>query len=136
MQDSKFAEFIFTAMQTMILAAVPTLTGFIIAFIKSKINNIIFQTKNEKLRTGLDDLNNIICAAVEYTSQTYVDELKNKNIFTRQEQIKALSQTKAKIFEQIKPEFMQLFENTYGDIRNYVELKIEEHIHNRNTRDN
>ena len=72
-------ELLFNLLQAVIIAAVPTLTAFLVNLISTK-------KANAKSNSYLLQIADAVATAVSATSQTYVDNLKQGGIFSAEEQ--------------------------------------------------
>lgn len=122
-----------TIIQAVIIAVVPILTGYAVAFIKHNINLIAAQTTNEKVKRALEELGDTVSAAVAHTSQTYVDDIKKSGVFYSDDQQYALAKAKATTLATLTPATHDILKTTYDDLQTLVETKIEEAIRKQKT---
>lgn len=116
--------------QTILLSIISiVLTGLVtwaaerlIAFINSKIAN----TKYAKYLTDAVD---VITRAVKTTYQTYVQSLKDKNMFTAEAQVDALIMAKDMALKQLSNDVRQYITNNFGDVETWIEGTIESIIY-------
>ena len=106
------------------------LTAFVVAWIKSKINNINAKTNNELLKSTLDTVETIVINAVIATNQTYVDSLKEQNAFDVEAQQKAFQKTydvvMASLTEDTKNGLMKLTTDLNLYITEMIEAKTKQ----------
>jgi len=99
-----------------------SLTGFVISWISLNI-------KDKKLQKFLLSINNIIVKNVKYIYQTYVEELKNKNLFDTDAQNEALCRCKELIFSDFTNEMKDYIMNNFGDVTEWITNQIETTIY-------
>ena len=69
-----------------------------------------------------------ISTAVTYTSQTYVDALKNSGKFTKENQEEALKKAVEQAEKLLTAEARSFLEKAYGDLNAYLVSKIEAEV--------
>ncbi len=84
--------------------------------------------KDDKLKTIMTSLNEVIKNAVLETYQTYVEELKDKNMFDEKAQKKALERCLTIIKTNMPLEVKNWLEANYDDITAYLKGLIEAQI--------
>ena len=104
------------------------LTGFLVMLIKTKMNEI-----QNKIEGTLDDkylsmLSNTITACVLATNQTYVDGLKDKNIFDAEAQKEALHRTYEAVVTILSEDAKEYLTTAYGDFQEFIMQKIEAEV--------
>lgn len=112
--------------QTILLSALSViLTGLatwgverLVAFLNSKI-------KNAKALQYLTDAVGIVANAVKATYQTYVQALKDKDMFTAEAQKTALSAAVNQAQSQMSNELKNYITNNFGDLTEWITSQIE-----------
>lgn len=112
--------------QTILLSALSViLTGLatwgverLVAFLNSKI-------KNAKALQYLTDAVGIVANAVKATYQTYVQALKDKDMFTAEAQKTALSAAVNQAQSQMSNELKNYITNNFGDLTKWITSQIE-----------
>lgn len=112
--------------QTILLSALSViLTGLatwgverLVAFLNSKI-------KNTKALQYLTDAVGIVANAVKATYQTYVQALKDKDMFTAEAQKTALSAAVNQAQSQMSNELKNYITNNFGDLTEWITSQIE-----------
>ncbi len=94
----------------------------LIALINCKLNN-------SKYAKYLVDATNIIATAVKSTYQTYVQSLKNEDIFTKETQEKALEQAREMAISQLSFEVKNYIEKNFGNVEIWINSNIESIIY-------
>ena len=94
----------------------------LIALINSKLAN----SKYAKYLTSAVD---VITRAVKTTYQTYVQSLKDKNMFTAEAQKEALSKAGEMALAQLTDDSKKWIESNFGDIKTWISNTIESVIY-------
>lgn len=105
-----------------IIGVLITAVGTILTYV---INKYI---KNDKLKSIVSSLNTLVLNSVEYVYQTYVEALKDENMFTEEAQKEALAQCLAKIEENLPTDVKEWLEENYDDVTSYLTDLIESTI--------
>lgn len=115
-------------MQVVIIPAIPIIVTFLVKFCKAKTDEAISTVNNETLRQALSEATDAVYTAVTYTSQTYVDSLKEQGTFDKEAQIIALNTALKKAQSLLAAETKELLEFLYGDLDNWLTTKIEQTV--------
>lgn len=99
----------------------PILTAVLKSFLQTWIN----KCKNDKIKEILFDATEIMEDAVNFTSQTFVDELKKQGAFTDEAKADAAKRAAERTYELMTQEMKDTITANYGDLEKYVETKIE-----------
>jgi len=121
-------ELLFNLLQTVIVAVVPTLTVFLVNLIKSKSAQAAAVAENEKAAGYILHIAEAVTTAVNYTSQTYVDNLKSDGFFNTPEQKVAISLALDTAKSSLTKSTLDFIETAYGDVTEYLVTKIEAEI--------
>lgn len=121
-------EFLQNILYAIIVAAVPVLTTFLCTWLKSLYESNKVKIKNEKVSATLDNVADIILAAVQTTTSTYVKQLKADNLFDVNAQKEAFNRTFETVRKQLTEDSKKVIAETYGDIETYITNKIEQFI--------
>jgi hypothetical protein len=108
-----------------IIPILGVLTAFIVAWIKSKINNVNAKTNNELLKSTLDTVEAIVVNAVIATNQTYVDSLKEQNAFDAEAQKKAFQKTYDVVMASLTEDTKNGLTKLTTDLNLYITEMIE-----------
>ena len=112
-------------MQTVIYVGLPILVGFIVKAINSFFTLLKQKTDNEQIQRQLSNAESAVENAVNYVSQTYVNELKRQDGLGIEEQRLAFKQTKMLAVDMINSEAQSLIEGVYGEFDVWLNAKIE-----------
>jgi hypothetical protein len=113
---------LFSAIGAVLTAVITWATQRLIIWLNSKI-------KNEKSAKIMEQAVNIVANAVKSTYQTYVESLKNINAFTKEAQITALNNAIGQTKALLTKDMIKLINNTYGNLEEWINLKIESTIY-------
>lgn len=108
---------------------VPIIAGLLawgISVLKKLVNEKI---DNATLREILNDGLTVIENSVKYTYQTYVEGMKDKDIFDEAAQKQALQMAKDKALSMLSEGFINMIKDMYGDVNNWLETNIESTIY-------
>lgn len=123
-------EFLSALLQAVIIAAVPVIAAFAAKGLKALAAYLATKADNEIIRKYLQEAADAIATAVTYVSQTYVDALKASDTFTKENQEEALQKAMEKAQAMLSAEAIEFLEEAYGDLRTYLETKIEQEVRN------
>lgn len=94
----------------------------LIAWLNTKI-------KDQKALTYLNNAISTITSVVKATYQTYVEALKNENMFTKEAQEQALNKAVEQVKTTISAEVKNFITENYGDLTEWIKLQIESAIY-------
>ncbi len=120
-----WVELLRTIFEICIIPLLGTLTTYVIKLIQTKRDSIKSKTKSETLQKYIDMLADTITACVVATNQTYVEALKDKDIFDEKAQAEALDRTYKAVIEILPDEALKYLNEAYGDINTFILNKIE-----------
>lgn len=108
--------------------------GVIITGLATWLSTYIVKLLNEKIKDKqfarwLSQIIEIITNAVKCTYQTYVEALKDENMFTKEAQEEALKRTLQSIKSQLSQESIKFIEDNFGDVEKWLIEKIESIIY-------
>ena len=106
---------------TVLTVTIPILLRYFILWINAKKVNELSDTEKKYLDMALD----AIYAATLETTQTYVSGLKDKNMFDKEAQKKALEMSINKAKEIMGERTREALEAIVGDINIYITSQIE-----------
>lgn len=109
-----------------VLSVFMVLATCLVTWITRKITNFIDnKIKDAKVKTLLNDALGVVTRAIKETTQTYVDSLKEKNMFDKTAQQKALEMTKEKIKSQLKASTIEYIEQNFNGFDVWLSTTIE-----------
>ena len=98
---------------------------FVIEYIAQKKEQVKAQTDNELAQKYLDILNDTIAKCVTATNQTYVESLKEQNVFDADAQKEAFNKTYNAVIETLGDEANKYLPMVIGDLQTYITERIE-----------
>ena len=119
-------EFLQNLLFAVITAAVPVATTYLCKWLDSLYERNKTKIKNEKAQTVLRQVSDMLVAAVETTTNTYVKELKAKDLFNAEAQKQAFNRTFETAKKQLTEESTMIIADVYGDVETYLTNKIEQ----------
>lgn len=118
-------EFIIELLQAVAAAAVPVCAAFLVQFLRRKSEEIGAQVDSLTTKELLAEVTEAVTTAVTYTSQTYVDALKNAGKFDAEAQEEFAKKALTACLQSISPAAQRFIESTYDGIREYLTTRIE-----------
>lgn len=121
-------EFVQELLLAISTAAIPVVATFLCECLisLSKANKV--KVKNEKAQATIGLVTDMIVAAVETTTNTYVKQLKAENLFDAEAQKEAFSRTFETVKQQLTEESAKIIAEVYGDVEAYLTNKIEQFV--------
>ena len=101
------------------------LTAFLIQYINAKKVEISTNVDNKLADKYINMLADTITKCVIATNQTYVDSLKDKEVFTVEAQKEAYQKTMDAVMAILSEEAKTYLTNTFGDLETYLQTQIE-----------
>lgn len=117
-----------TIWQICIIPLLTVLTAYIVKFINKKSESLQKTTDNELYKKYIALLDETITKCVIATNQTYVDTLKNKNVFDAEAQKEAFKRTYESVMAILSIEAKTYLENAVGDLNAYITKTIEAQV--------
>ena len=119
-------EFLQNLVYVIITAAVPVITTFVCKYLQALYEEHKNKIKNEKAQVVLGQVVDMIGAAVETTTNTYVKNLKASEMFDADAQKEAFRMTYETVKGQLTDEAKDIISNTYSDVDLFLTTKIEQ----------
>ena len=107
------------------IAMLVALGGAAIAFLKAKITEVNTSSDNDTANRIRWEVAEAVEDAVTAVNQTFVEELKNKNLFDKEKQEEAFERALEGTIDALSRETVDFINNTYGDINIWLIDKIE-----------
>lgn len=117
-----------TALELFLTVLLTILTKFLISFFSSKISEVKQKTQNELFHKYLDMINKTIEDCVIATNQTYVEALKNKDMFDAAAQKEAFNKTFEAVKTLLSTEAINYITELTGDADLYLSTLIEAEV--------
>lgn len=107
------------------IAMLIALGGAAIAFLKAKITAVNTESDNDTANRIRWEVAEAVEDAVTAVNQTFVEELKSKNLFDKEKQEEAFERALEGTIDALSRETVDFINNTYGDINIWLIDKIE-----------
>lgn len=114
-----------TLMSMVILPLLLALSGFAVAWLRKKTQEITANIKDSTVRKYVDLASDAVTKAVQTTFQTYVDTLKAQGKFDKEAQLTALQKAKDTATALITDEAKRVIAEAYGDFDKWLASTIE-----------
>ena len=121
-------EFLFDLIQAVATAAIPVLAGYIVLYLRKAVKKLSSEIDSEQLKNAVGEAADAVSTAVSFTSQTYVDTLKQNGIFDEAAQKEALQTSLNMATSLLSDAAKTLLEAVYGDLNKYLLGKIEAEV--------
>lgn len=121
-------ELLMTLIKIVILPAVPIVVTALVKFCKAKTDEALTEVESELLRQALNEATDAVYTAVTYTSQVYVDSLKQSGSFDKAAQEQALKTALEKAESMLAEDTKKLLESLYGNLQDWLTVKIEQAV--------
>ena len=114
-----------TLMSMVILPLLLALSGFAVAWLRKKTQEITANINDATVRKYVDLASDAVTKAVQTTFQTYVDALKAQGKFDKEAQLTALQKAKDTATALITDEAKRVIAEAYGDFDKWLASTIE-----------
>lgn len=114
--------------QVCIVPLLGILTAYLVKYIQVKGKELSVQSDNELAAKYIDMLTQTISDCVIATNQTYVEALKDKNVFTEEAQKEAFNRTYTAVMAILSEDAKEYLTQAFGDLESYVTKKIEAEV--------
>ena len=114
--------------QVCIIPLLGILTTYLVKFISSKIQAMQKENDNELYRKYMQLLDETIGKCVIATNQTYVENLKDKNAFTKEAQEEAFKKTYEAVMSILSVDAQKYLSEAVGDLNAYITKSIEAQV--------
>lgn len=121
----EYKELIQTIMQTVLIPLLIALTGFIVKWVNAKANELKSKTEDDRYDLYIDILQELVTKTVIMVNQTYVDELKKENAFTKEAQIEAFNKVYETVITSLSEDVYTYLEQIIGNLNDYITVLIE-----------
>lgn len=118
-------EFLLTLLQSILIAAVPTISAFICKFLWAKAKEAMQRIQNEDAKRLMQEAMDAVDAAVVSTTQTYVDTLKKNGQFSLANQQEAFQMSYNTAVAIMTQEAKDFITNAYGALDDWLKTQIE-----------
>lgn len=123
-------ELFWQILPAVLVAVIPILSGFLCRLLKRLADEVVQNMEDERVKVLVGEIDAAVQSAVNYVNQTFVDELKKAGTFGEDPQYakEAFRTAYETAIETISSDAMDWISETFGDVRKYLEVKIEESV--------
>ena len=114
--------------QTVFIPLLIALGGFIVKWINAKANQLKEKATDDKYYLYIDILQELVTKTVIMVNQTYVDELKKENAFTKEAQIEAFNKVYETVVQSLSEDVYSYLEQIIGNLSDYITVLIESSV--------
>ena len=114
--------------QTVLIPLLVALTGFAVKWINAKANQLKEKVKDDRYYLYIDILQELVTKAVIMVNQTYVDELKKENAFTKEAQVEAFNKVYETVIQSLSEDVYSYLEQIIGNLSDYITVLIESSV--------
>ena len=115
--------------QDLLMYIIQSLCGLVITVGIPYIFTLIRKkVKDEKIERIISRVENIVSKTVTLINQTYVDALKEANMFDKEAQKAAFDMCKEKVLEMLNEESIKAIVETFGDFDEWIRTLIEAYV--------
>lgn len=115
-------------LEIVIIPLLGALTVYLVTLLKAKTKEITDKIENDKADKYIYMLSDTITKCVIATNQTYVNNLKKENAFTKEAQLKALEMTADAVLAILSDEAKSYLPTIVGDLNTYIFTQIESEV--------
>lgn len=123
-------ELFWQILPAVLVAVIPILSGFLCQLLKRLADKVVQNMEDERVKALVGEIDAAVQSAVNYVNQTFVDELKKAGTFGEDPEYaeEAFRTAYETAIETISSDAMNWISETFGDVRKYLEVKIEESV--------
>ena len=123
-------ELFWQILPAVLVAVIPILSGFLCRLLKQLADKVVQNMEDERVKALVGEIDTAVQSAVNYVNQTFVDELKKAGTFGEDPEYaeEAFRTAYETAIETISSDAMDWISETFGDVRKYLEVKIEDSI--------
>ena len=124
----EYKELVPVIIQTVLIPLLIALTGFAVKWINAKANQLKEKATDDRYFLYIDILQELVTKAVIMVNQTYVDELKKTNSFSKEAQIEAFNKVYETVIESLSEDVYSYLEQIIGNLSDYITVLIESSV--------
>lgn len=114
--------------QTVLIPLLVALAGFAVKWINAKANQLKEKVKDDRYYLYIDILQELVTKTVIMVNQTYVDELKKENAFTKEAQVEAFNKVYETVIQSLSEDVYSYLEQIIGNLSDYITVLIESSV--------
>lgn len=116
--------------ELLVVPLLGVLTTFLVSFLRVKSDELKAKINNNMIAKYITLGEQIIESAVVAVNQTFVEELKKNEKFTKEKQKEAFEKCKSIVLSLLTDNVRTMLEYIYGDLDSWIETKIELYVNN------
>lgn len=120
-----YKELLPVIIQTVLIPLLIALGGFAVKWINAKANQLKEKVKDDRYFLYIDILQELVTKTVITVNQTYVDELKKENSFTKEAQEEAFKKVYEAVMLSLSEDVLVYLKQIIGDLNEYITVLIE-----------
>lgn len=125
-----FMQYMLPTVATVLGAVLTALAGYIITYINKKNKALQSGVESATAKKYMDMVTKTISDCVLSVNQTYVENLKKQNAFTKEAQEEAFKMAYKNVTEILSTDAYEYIEQAFGDVEKYLTTKIEAEVNN------
>lgn len=122
-----------TALTPILTSLVSVLVAFLIRFINIKVTELKGKVDDKTEYKYIEMISNTVTKCVTEINQTYVENLKDKNMFTAAAQKEAFNNCLKSVENLLPEECKKYITETYKDLEAYLKVQIEAEVNKQKT---
>ena len=115
----EYKELLPVIIQTVLIPLLIALTGFLVKWINAKANQLKEKATDDRYFLYIDILQELVTKTVIMVNQTYVDELKKTNSFSKEAQAQAFKMVYETVITSLSEDVYTYLEKIVGDLDDY-----------------
>ncbi|MEG1562171.1 MAG: hypothetical protein RR365_00760 [Bacteroides sp.] len=123
-----FNDILTVIFKVVIIPVLPVAAAYLIAYLRTKKEELTNSMNNQVVASVLSEAGDAVLQAVEYVSQTYVDNLKTQGKFDVEAQKQAFEKAKEAALTILTEESLELLTSITGDVETWLTTKIEQTV--------
>lgn len=124
----EYKELLPVIIQTVLIPLLVALTGFIVKWINAKANQLKEKAADDKYFLYIDILQELVTKAVIMVNQTYVDELKKTNSFSKEAQVEAFRKVYETVMTSLSEDVVVYLQQIISNLDDYITVLIESSV--------
>ena len=124
----EYKELVPVIIQTVLIPLLIALTGFLVKWINAKANQLKEKATDDRYFLYIDILQELVTKTVVMVNQTYVDELKKTNSFSKEAQAQAFKMVYETVITSLSEDVYSYLEQIIGNLSDYITILIESSV--------
>lgn len=124
----EYKELLPVIIQTVLIPLLIALTGFIVKWINAKANQLKEKAADDRYFLYIDILQELVTKAVIMVNQTYVDELKKTNSFSKEAQVEAFRKVYETVMTSLSEDVVVYLQQIISNLDDYITVLIESSV--------